>query len=615
LNGASLAGLRRSVAAAVLLSFASACGGGGLPSAFTGGQNAATPVFPDKASIRSVRQRLAKAEAAAQSKGERAMAMSTTPSNPTTADPPVPVPAEPPCTVQLFSNFQFVNFTYPTFTYTPPAHCPGPWAKVVLTANFNVTAGVQYDRTGSIWIAGTNIYFGTTAEPAPSYSPSWQIQKDVTDLTPVFESPSTGEVVLGNIVNSTYTGVISASATLNFYPANDRYPVANVPDAVYPLSGGPLGDNQYITTPSQPLTATYTFPRNVRQAYLDVYLQSQIGDEFWYTCFPDNLATELDNCGSTAFREGDVAIDGQAAGVVPVYPWIYTGGIDPFLWEPIPGVETLDFKPYRVDLTPFAGILSNGSPHTINVTVFNNGNYFAANAAVLVYLDHGSKQVTGGIISNTTSLEPSPSVFQNVTISKGVGTGPIDVRSTHIVNIDGYVNTSQGRVETRINQQINFNNNQQIEANTTGTLFDQTIKQDTTLNSATTTIAQGGSPSTVTEQRDYPLSIVYDFSEAPSGNWTQFSSVSQAKTVQVQGNGPSGWDGPWPGFGAPFQSNSSNSVQGSDLLSYNASTNALSAQNPQTTQTYTAHGSNGFCWNKTIKAKNGTLTMQMGGPC
>lgn len=83
--------------------------------------------------------------------------------------------------------------------------------------------------------------------------------------------------------------------------------------------------------------------------------QSQIGDEFWYTCVPNDVATELESCGGTAFREAEVSIDGTPAGVAPVYPWIYTGGVDPFFWEPIPGVQTLNFIPYRVDLTPFAG--------------------------------------------------------------------------------------------------------------------------------------------------------------------------------------------------------------------------------------------------------------------
>jgi len=55
---------------------------------------------------------------------------------------------------------------------------------------------------------------------------------------------------------------------------------------------------------------------------------------------------------NTAFRESEVTIDGNPAGVAPVYPWIFTGGIDPELWIPIPGVQTLNFKPYRVNLTP-----------------------------------------------------------------------------------------------------------------------------------------------------------------------------------------------------------------------------------------------------------------------
>jgi len=68
---------------------------------------------------------------------------------------------------------------------------------------------------------------------------------------------------------------------------------------------------------------------------------------------------------NTAFREGEISIDGAPAGAAPVYQWIYTGGIDPFFWEPIPGVQALNFCPYRIDLTPFAGVLSNGQPHTI----------------------------------------------------------------------------------------------------------------------------------------------------------------------------------------------------------------------------------------------------------
>jgi hypothetical protein len=64
-------------------------------------------------------------------------------SNTVTADPPIPRPSTTPCIVQLMSSAEFDNFNPVPFTYTPPADCPGPWAKVVFTADINVTAGIQ----------------------------------------------------------------------------------------------------------------------------------------------------------------------------------------------------------------------------------------------------------------------------------------------------------------------------------------------------------------------------------------------------------------------------------------------------------------------------------------
>ena len=73
-------------------------------------------------------------------------------SNPITADPLVPRPPTKPCIVQLFQNLPFDNFTPSTFSYTPPASCPGPWAKVVFTADFTVQSdGSLIEQQLSIW--------------------------------------------------------------------------------------------------------------------------------------------------------------------------------------------------------------------------------------------------------------------------------------------------------------------------------------------------------------------------------------------------------------------------------------------------------------------------------
>jgi hypothetical protein len=616
---------RATASAAALAVLVSACGGGG-----TGASPKSGGVLPQSSGgarpvvglIRDSAKRMAGSEARMSAAARASHDVGS--SNVATADPPVPRPRERPCVVQLFANDTFVDFSQHVFAYAPPAACPGPWAKVVFDGDFSVSAGRQFDRTASVWVAGTNVYFGTTAEPSHSFGPSWHVERDVTDLSAIFTKSSTGEIVLGNIVNGTYTGVISASGKLEFYPANDRSnggenaggqtndgehgsdnSAPRVPDAVFPLSSGPLGDNQYIHSPSEPLTATYTFPTNTEAAYLDVFLQSQGGDEFWYTCFPNDLAQKLNNCGNTAFREGEVAVDGRPAGVAPVYPWIYTGGIDPYLWRPIPGVETLDFKPYRVNLTPFAGILSDGHPHTITVTVYDNGNYFAANGTLLVYRDRGASTVTGAILSDGTSAMPNPAVSEGVTFdAQGNARGPISTTSTHPVTISGYVNTSHGRVETDVRQQITFSNVQQVVS--TATQFQQNIKQDTAVQSDTITTSGDDRGRRVREQKDWPLTLDYSYTANPDGSASQTTSVIQGKNERIDAHGR--------GEESSFRSELSNVVTSSDTLNF-AADGTYGPSNQKSSQRYTARASTGYCYNKTITSAGGVVTGSAGGGC
>ena len=162
--------------------------------------------------------------------------------NTATADPPVPRPKTTPCVVSLFSNFKFADFSPKTFQYTPPAACPGPWAKVVLTANFSVQAGRQFDRTANIWIGGTNVYFGTTAEPSHDVRRHWHIERDLTDYSALFTTAQGGEVDLDNLVNTTFTSSLFGSAQLSFYPLAQGQTPPVTADQVIPLAAGPTGE-------------------------------------------------------------------------------------------------------------------------------------------------------------------------------------------------------------------------------------------------------------------------------------------------------------------------------------------------------------------------------------
>ena len=175
--------------------------------------------------------------------------------NTVTANAPVPRPTTQPCTVTLFQNFDFADFNPKPFNYTPPAGCPGPWAAVVFEADWSVDPGVQFDRTANIWIGGTNIFFGTTAEPSATLH-AHLAHGEQPDRIQLRCSPwrSKGRSTLGNLVNDQYTSHYHGSAYLQFYPlAQGQNPPRAAASVVLPLSAGPTGGTVTLNTPTDQL--------------------------------------------------------------------------------------------------------------------------------------------------------------------------------------------------------------------------------------------------------------------------------------------------------------------------------------------------------------------------
>jgi hypothetical protein len=512
------------------------------------------------------------------------------------ADPPVPRPHTTPCKVQLYQQFAFDNFNAQSFPYTPPADCPGPWEKVILEVNLSITKGIQYDRTANIWIGPTNVYFGTTAEDQPNEGRSWHVERDLTDYSSIFTVSQVGTVDLGNLVNMTYTGILYGSADLLFYPLAENQLPPRTADQVVAFSSGPTGGTVGLNNGTDLLEQTVTLPTNITDAYLDVFAQSQSNDEFWYTCVPNDLADELESCSNTAFRESEITIDGTPAGVAPVYPWIFTGGIDPFLWIPIPGVQTLNFRPYRVNLTPFASLLDNGAPHTIALSVFNANSYFSATASLLLYLDSNATQLTGAVTANTLTV-PSPSIFTNISVAKnGNIQGAVNTKSGHNFKISGYIDTPNGPVTTTVSQNINFTNLQYFKL--TDTEYEQNINQNNTVYSNVTINNAGGTFVNVVN-RDYPLLLNITVLVAPDGTETQTTTSNQYFEVTEAGkhNGK-----------ATTSSVLQNRVTTTDTLNFDASGNFTGNTNQASAQNFFTTNSTGYCYGRDLTAAANVLT-------
>jgi hypothetical protein len=373
--------------------------------------------------------------------------------NPVTAEPPVSRPDTQSCTVSLASDFPSnsasgaaQNFAG---TLTPPSACPGPWSKVVLDYTTQVQ-GRQYDRSGDLTIGGVTVWFGTTYEPDPA-GVTYHFAKDLTEYSSIFSKPQPFSGGIVNYTNSTDTGVYDQTVTLTFYEADRANPAPAEPSDVVGLGA----QNADQATPTVDFTAA-GLPRNIVSAYLEVYIKGNGCDEQWFTDVPNDLAAEYpaELCGNGAYREVDAAIDGTPAGVTQYFPYIYTGGIVPTLWRPVPAIGTFDMSPELLNVTPFVGRLVDGGSHTVALTVANAGDVWNLEANLLLYTDPHATQTSGALTVDTIA----PTAVQSTTEQSTSTTTTATMTASRSWTIAGYVDTSRGRIPTTVTQQADFRN-------------------------------------------------------------------------------------------------------------------------------------------------------------
>ncbi len=286
----------------------------------------------------------------------------------------------------------------------------------------------------------------------------WRVERDLTEYASHLVTARDGYTGTNwdNADVAEGPTTITGTARIKFYPATARTPAPRIAHGVYPVN--------------QPLT----LPRNIVRAYVDVIAQGTFGDRFWYTCVPSasmaafpslltpwgigdtqgGLGPPLVGCRGGSFRQVEVLVDGQPAGIAQVYPWLPSqirrhGRVE--LDLPAPSVQALNFMPYRVDLTPFAGLLSDGTEHMIELRASAGGDTgfeLSIEGNLLVYRDPATAQVTGAITRNTLTLPLLPAVSNTLALSGDVVQGVVDTRLDRRYAIEGYVDTAKGRVRS-----------------------------------------------------------------------------------------------------------------------------------------------------------------------
>lgn len=358
--------------------------------------------------------------------------------------PPLPRPSGRSCTVTLFDRREFQGDEPLPLAYRPPADCPGPWRKVVLEADFDVSTGTQFDRSADLTLGGATLFLGTTMEPGDTYAPHWQVARDVTDYAALLRTPIEGRAILVNYLDKDHDAHVHWGARLVFYAGE-----APAPDGVVlPVTAGLAR-----LDPQKPLVSrTIRFPRNLTSLAIDLFAIGQEREEFWYDCAPGNLAQRNifgpPPCDAP-YREVEVRIDGRLAGVRSVQPDIFTGGINPGLWRRVPALRALNLPPARVDLTPFAALLNDGQPHVIALAMPTAGTFFRVSGTLIGTVDPTRPVVTGALTANT--LAPARIVTRQLRAPRGPGAiGTVQTVATRADRVEGYVDTPHGRVVTRV---------------------------------------------------------------------------------------------------------------------------------------------------------------------
>jgi hypothetical protein len=352
--------------------------------------------------------------------------------DPRIAAPAVQRPSGRSCTVRIVDN-RFASFDPFHGSFTPPAACRGPWSKVVLTLT-GAIAGRQFDRLGRLEIGGVNVFKTSTPEPSVD-GIRWRVEKDITEYSAILAAARPVTMWLNNVVDDVFTGVLDVQVDLTFYPGR---PPSDLADDVYALgSGGAL-----------------TVARNTERLVAEVYVTGSGGgcEEFWYITAPPSTGYSC-AADNGPYREVQILVDGQVAGIAIPYPHIYTGGwSNPFLWYTVPAPRAFDVTPVRYDLSPFVGGLTDGKPHQITVNVLGvpagqSGWEIPTN--VLAWRDPGATRVTGRLLSS--SLSP---LVNDVTLSDEDGWKQVAARGGHRFSAIGYVRTSHGTVTYAVNREV-----------------------------------------------------------------------------------------------------------------------------------------------------------------
>ncbi|KAK3933638.1 hypothetical protein QBC46DRAFT_109029 [Diplogelasinospora grovesii] len=455
--------------------------------------------------------------------------------------------ASEPCTVLLMRHDFAFSYGQPFVgSYTPPT-CQ--FNRVVMNLTV-VTEGRQYDRLAIMYFGDTEVWRTSTAEPTPRPGISWTYLKDTTAYLSLWKQPQKVIFDLGNLVNDKYTGIFNTTLTATFFMADVAEPNTAPPaDRIIPISTRQSGNDSVsqFTIPLQNATNTITdFPRNAQRAVFSISACGQANEEFWWSNVFNSDVLAFNSTagplpGFSPFREVQLLIDRQLAGVQWPFPVIFTGGVVPGLHRPIAGIDAFDLKEHEIDITPFLPLLCDGKEHTFTIRVAGLDDSWSGKLAVtetvgdtwfvtgkiFIWLNDDSSAITTGAMPIAKEERLQMSISHSLTQSAN-GTNETLTYDTTVqrrLTIAGRV----GDNAVSWSQTLSYTNK--------GFVSDYGFSQVNDMSIAGTdrasSVAAAGAY--YSSEYSYPLFANQSYSVSKQGNMTICTYVKQGKQVDTYG--------------------------------------------------------------------------------
>ena len=412
--------------------------------------------------------------------------------------------------------------------------------------NFTVTSkGRQFDRLGIMYLGDIEVFRTSTAEPTQN-GIVWTYVKEMEQYNALWQKEQKIIFDLGNLIDSTYTGSFNTTLTATFFTVPEPDP-KSIADSILPISSQQSAQDKgsAFTIPGPNASVSYTLPQNIERAVVSLSACGQATEEFWYT---NALSSQVNTFepttgtlyGYSPFREVQLLIDGQLAGVSWPFPIIFTGGIVPGLWRPIVGIDAFDLREHEIDVTPWLPLLCDGHAHSFEIRVagLNDDGEDHGTVAESVganWVVTGKIFIFSGRAGSVTRgtqpqirVEPPQIKITSSLATNSTGANQSLTYSTEVsrrINIFSTIVTSSGSQKASWSQQLSYSN--------VNVLSSEGLVQTTNL----TTVGLDQASSGYTNSYIYPLNVESSFSVNAAGNVGINASLSRGLTFNV--NGPS----------------------------------------------------------------------------